>query len=167
MPKAAGAVTIYVGMSNGAIAATRAAYEDPHAVGVLLLSGLPAVEQDDEVAALIQRGVVFRLLAGEREQYFGGLPTFKACDVNMQRPSVPCLIVTVYADGHLHSARSSVTRSRHSCRMARTLACHTPVLPLQRALATFRRLACRQAMRCHDAVSPGTVSSGECVCVST
>jgi len=93
LPKPAGVATVYVGMSNGAIAATRAAYEDTRAVGVLLLSGLPAAEQDDEVAALIKRGVVFRLVAGEREQYFGGLPTFKANDVCVPYPPAPCRTV--------------------------------------------------------------------------
>jgi len=78
MPKPYGVPTVYVGMSNGAIAATRAAFRDPHAVALLLLSGLPAAQQEDEVAGLLRRGVTIRLVAGRREQYFGGLPAFEA-----------------------------------------------------------------------------------------
>jgi len=78
MAKPVDVPTIYVGLSNGAIAATRAAYRDPYAVAVLLLSGLPAAQQEEEVAELLRRGVVLRLVAGRREQYFGGLPAFEA-----------------------------------------------------------------------------------------
>ena len=78
MAKPVDVPTLYVGMSNGAIAATRAAFNDPHAVALLLLSGLPAAQQEDEVAELLRRGVAIRLVAGRREQYFGGLPAFEA-----------------------------------------------------------------------------------------
>jgi len=77
MAKPGDVPTVYVGMSNGAIAATRAAVRDSLAVALLLLSGLPAAQQDAEIAELLQRGVCIRVVAGRREQYFGGLPVFE------------------------------------------------------------------------------------------
>jgi pimeloyl-ACP methyl ester carboxylesterase len=70
--QACGRAFIYVGLSNGALAATYAAARDPRAKALLLISGLPSPCQDPLIDDLVNRGVPVVLTAGGREENFGG-----------------------------------------------------------------------------------------------